>query len=301
MGPTASGKTAIAVELARNLPLEIISVDSAMVYKGMDIGTAKPGPEILQAAPHHLIDICDPAEIYSAGRFREDASVLIREIHARGKIPLLAGGTGLYFRSLERGFSNLPAADRHVRSRLQRQADELGLAVMYARLERCDPESARRIHPNDPQRILRALEVYETARKPMSELFLAGRTNPLSVRTIKFILCPLDRSLLHERIKTRFHRMIELGLVDEVRKFYERGDLSLQQPSMRLVGYRQVWRYLDGELEYDQMLTEAVVATRQLAKRQITWLRSEAGAEWIAADQPGNTNKILKFLDQIPK
>jgi tRNA dimethylallyltransferase len=300
MGPTASGKTEIAVELVKKLPLEIISVDSAMVYRGLDIGTAKPGPDILKQAPHHLIDICDPAMSYSAGRFREDATGLIRDIHGRGQIPLLTGGTGLYFRALERGFSALPAMNKEVRARLQRQAGEMGLAAMYTRLVRCDPESAHRIHPNDSQRILRALEVYETANKPMSEIFSAGRADPLRLKIFKIILCPADRSHLHERIKKRFQRMIELGLVDEVRRFYERGDLSPQLASMRLVGYRQIWRYLDGAVDYGQMLEQAVVATRQLAKRQMTWLRSETGAEWFVANHAGIIDKILKYLDQIP-
>jgi len=299
MGPTAGGKTSVAVELVRRFPLEIISVDSAMIYRDMDIGTAKPGTEIRRVAPHHLIDICDPAESYSAGRFREDALRLIGEIHGRGRIPLLTGGTGLYFRALEQGFSPLPPANRQVRRILKEQTGELGLGVMYERLVRCDPVSARRIHPHDPQRILRALEVLETAGKPMSEVLAAGRSGHLPYRLLKIILCPEQRSVLHQRIEVRFNRMIELGFVNEVRRFYERDDLSPALPSMRLVGYRQIWRYLEGSVDYGQMLEQGVVATRQLAKRQITWLRAETQARWFDSSHPGITDNILKFLDQL--
>lgn len=300
MGPTAGGKTSVAVELVRRLPMEIISVDSAMIYRGMDIGTAKPGAEILREAPHHLIDICDPAESYSAGRFREDALRLIGEIHGRDHIPLLTGGTGLYFRALEQGFSPLPPAHRQVRHRLQQQAGELGLAAMYERLEQVDPVSARRIHPNDPQRILRALEVFEIAGKPMSEVLAAGRSGCLPYRPIKIILCPEQRSVLHRSIERRFKRMIELGFVEEVRRYYERGDLSPALPSMRLVGYRQIWRYLEGSVDYGQMLEQGVVATRQLAKRQITWLRAEDDARWFDSSPPGIIDNILKYMNKFP-
>ena len=300
MGPTAAGKTGVAVELVRRLPLEIISVDSAMVYRGMDIGTAKPGADLLSTAPHHLIDICDAAESYSAGRFREDALSLIKEIHGRGRIPLLTGGTGLYFRALERGFSALPPVSPQLRARLQQQTSEQGLAAMYERLRHCDPASASRIHPHDPQRILRALEIWETSGRPMSALLAAGRSGALPYHCIKIVLCPAARQSLHHDIRLRFNRMIELGFIDEVRGFYERGDLSPAQPSMRLVGYRQIWRYLDGLLDYAQMLEKGIVATRQLAKRQITWLKSEAGASWFDAGEPGVSDKILKFLEQCP-
>ena len=300
MGPTAAGKTSVAVELVEHLPLEIISVDSAMIYRGMDIGTAKPGPDILQAAPHHLIDICDAADSYSAGRFREDALRTIGEIHGRGKIPLLTGGTGLYFRALEQGFSSLPPTDHHLRRKLRQQYEELGLDVMYERLAACDPASARRIHPHDPQRILRALEVFETVKKPMSEILSAGRTGGLPCRLAKIVLCPEHRSVLHQRITTRFNRMIELGFVDEVRGFYERGDLTPDLPSMRLVGYRQIWRYLDGAVDYRQMLELGIAATRQLAKRQITWLKSESGTRWFDGCSEDISGNILKYLDQLP-
>jgi tRNA dimethylallyltransferase len=299
MGPTAGGKTSVAVELVRRLPLEIISVDSAMIYRGMDIGTAKPDPGVLRQAPHQLIDICDAAESYSAGRFREDALRLIGEIHGRGRVPLLTGGTGLYFRALEQGFSVLPATNRRVRRMLQQQTGELGLAAMYDRLVRRDPAAARRIHPHDPQRILRALEVFEITGTPMSELLAAGRSGRLPYRLIKIVLCPVPRTVLHQRIERRFNRMIELGFVDEVRVFYERRDLSPAVPSMRLVGYRQIWRYLQGSVAYGQMLDQGVVATRQLAKRQITWLRSEPEAQWFDGSRPGITDNILKYLEQL--
>ena len=300
MGPTAAGKTSVAVELVQNLPLEIISVDSAMIYRGMDIGTAKPDSDTQQVATHHLIDICDAAESYSAGRFREDALRLIGEIHERGNIPLLTGGTGLYFRTLEQGFSALPPADRRIRRKLRQQYEESGLGAMYQKLTVCDPGSARRIHPNDPQRILRALEVFETVGKPMSEILSAGRVGGLPHRLVKIILCPEQRSILHQRIAARFNRMIELGFVDEVRGFYERGDLTPDLPSMRLVGYRQIWRYLDGSVAYGQMRELGIVATRQLAKRQITWLKSESGARWYDGLRPGISSNILKYLDQFP-
>lgn len=300
MGPTAGGKTSIAVELVHRLPLEIISVDSAMIYRGMDIGTAKPGRDILRQAPHQLIDICDAAESYSAGRFREDALRLIGEIQGRGNIPLLTGGTGLYFRALEQGLSTLPPANQQVRQILQQQTGKLGLAAMYERLVHCDPIAARRIHPNDPQRILRALEVFELTGTPMSEVLAAGRTGGLPYRLIKIILCPEPRSILHQRIEARFKHMIELGFVEEVREFYERGDLSPTVPSMRLVGYRQIWRYLEGAVEYGKMLEQGIVATRQLAKRQITWLRSEPDAQWFNGSRPGIADNILKYLDQLP-
>jgi len=283
MGPTASGKTALAVELVQKLPLEIISVDSAMVYRGMDIGTAKPSPEILNIAPHRLIDICDPAESYSAGNFCRDAYRVIDEIHAQDKIPLLVGGTGLYFRSLEQGFSSLPQANPGVRDKLEAEARDLGWDKMHQRLENIDPVAAARIHRNDPQRIQRALEVYELTGRPLSELHSQGRQASLDYPLIKLIVAAADRTNLHKDIETRFVKMLNDGLVDEVKALYKRGDLSPALPAMRLVGYRQVWDYLEGRESYKNMIEKGIIATRQLAKRQMTWFRSEQNADWFDA------------------
>ncbi|MBF8270684.1 MAG: tRNA dimethylallyltransferase [Gammaproteobacteria bacterium] len=298
MGPTAGGKTALAVELCQQLPFGIISVDSAMIYRGMNIGTAKPGPEILQIAPHRLIDICDAAEIYSAGRFRLDALQAIEEVRRLGKIPLLVGGTGLYFRALEQGISALPAADPVIRERLEREASVIGWRAMHQRLAGIDPESAERIHPNDPQRIQRALELFEITGKSRSALFAVGGEQPLPFQVYKFIIAPVERGIIHERAKQRFLRMLELGLVDEVRGFYQRADMHAALPSMRMVGYRQVWRYLASIISYQQMQEHAIVATRQLAKRQLTWLRSEQNGVWLDATDPDLLNKALKYLQK---
>ncbi len=300
MGPTASGKTALAVELVRRLPIEIISVDSAMVYRHLDIGTAKPPADILASAPHRLIDICDPAESYSAGDFCRDASEEIRDIHGSGKIPLLVGGTGLYFRTLEQGFSALPAADQDVRDRLLLEAGEAGWKKLHDRLANIDPVSAARIHPNDPQRIQRALEIYEITGQPVSVLHGMGRTSRLNLPLIKLIAAPTERSQLNRRIQGRFRQMLDKGLVDEVKCLYSREDLSAQLPSMKLVGYRQVWSYLEGTISYAEMVDKAIIATRQLAKRQLTWLRSEQGASWFDADIPGLVDQIMDFLRKNP-
>ncbi|MFQ5643361.1 MAG: tRNA (adenosine(37)-N6)-dimethylallyltransferase MiaA [Thiogranum sp.] len=281
MGPTASGKTAVAVELARRLALEIISVDSALVYRGMTIGTAKPDADTLRLAPHRLIDILDPAETYSAAQFREDALREMEAICARGNTPLLTGGTMLYFRALEQGLSTLPAADAGVRGQLEAEARHKGWAAMHARLAVIDPVSAERIHPNDPQRIQRALEVYELTGMPLSELCAAGRETPPGYRFVKIVLAPADRAQLHERIRQRFDLMLEQGFLDEVRALHARGDLHPDLPSMRAVGYRQAWDYLDGKLSAAEWVERAVIATRQYAKRQMTWLRSEPGCHRV--------------------
>lgn len=298
MGPTASGKTSVAVDMFKRLPVEIVSVDSAMVYRGMDIGTAKPGPDILRIAPHHLIDICDPAQVYSAGKFRDDALEVIRAIHKRNKIPLLVGGTGLYFRSLEQGISELPEANPAIRGRLESEAGEIGWQMMHARLASIDPESAGRIHPNDPQRIQRALEVYEISGKPLSSFFSEGRQTALPYPLKKIIISPADRQVIHKRVKRRFMEMIELGLVEEVRGLYRREDIDASLPAMRMVGYRQVWRYLEGLINRQQMLEHAIVATRQLAKRQLTWLRAESNSHWFDSTNVQLLDKILKFLKE---
>ena len=279
MGPTASGKTGLALELARHFPCEIISVDSALVYRGMDIGTAKPSTEELAAVPHHLIDVIDPAESYSAARFREDALRLMGEITGRGKLPLLVGGTMLYYRALEQGLSDLPEADVRLRKALEEQMEKQGLEALHQRLKKVDPESASRIKPTDPQRILRALEVYELTGSPLSEHYAKQERDPLPYRVLRIALIPSDRGLLHQRIEKRFDQMLQQGFVDEVRHLYTRGDLDDSMPAIRAVGYRQVWQYLEGEWDYDTMRHKGIVATRQLAKRQLTWLRSTEGLE----------------------
>lgn len=295
MGPTASGKTALAVECVKALPCDIISVDSALVYRGMDIGTAKPDAETLRIAPHRLINLIDPAEAYSAAQFRQDALREIADIASHGRIPLLVGGTMLYFRALQQGLSALPSAEPEVRERLEQEAAQQGWAYMHQRLAQVDPASAARIHPNDPQRIQRALEVYETTGQAMSELWQQQDEQPLPYNVIKIALLPADREVLRERIALRFRQMLELGLVDEVRALRARGDLNLAMPSMRSVGYRQVWEYLDGMLSYEDMVEKGIIATRQLAKRQLTWLRKEPKCN-VYDINPLNYAEILKNL-----
>jgi tRNA dimethylallyltransferase len=296
MGPTAAGKTDLAVHLHENIDCEIISVDSALVYRGMDIGTAKPDKELLAKVPHRLIDICDPIESYSAAQFKQDANIAIKEILDKGKIPVLVGGTGLYFRALEQGLANLPEANYRIRARLEAEGEAEGWQSLHARLSKIDPEAAARINENDPQRIQRALEVYEITGETMSALLSEGRKQPFPHTIKKIILSPEDRSILHERVKQRFLDMLKSGLIDEVKALYSRGDLSLSLPSMRLVGYRQVWRYLDEQTSYEEMQDHAVIATRQLAKRQITWCRSEKDAKWYDSHETGIFSKILENL-----
>ncbi|MEJ2481115.1 MAG: tRNA (adenosine(37)-N6)-dimethylallyltransferase MiaA [Acidihalobacter sp.] len=284
MGPTASGKTDLAVELVRRFPLEIVSVDSALVYREMDIGTAKPGPDVLSEAPHRLIDILDPAENYSAAQFREDALREMAQITVAGRVPLLAGGTMRYFRALEQGLSELPQADPGLRAEIEAQARQRGWQSLHDELARVDPAAAARIHPNDPQRLQRALEVYRLSGVPLSELQQRRRVGAFPFRALRLALLPVDRERLHERIERRFENMLVQGLINEVAHLYERGDLDLSCPSMRAVGYRQVWRHLDGEYDREEMSRQAVVATRQLAKRQMTWLRADNGLEVLNAD-----------------
>ncbi len=300
MGPTASGKTDVAVQLVQDLPCEIISVDSALVYRGMDIGTAKPNADILAKAPHRLIDICDPAEAYSAAQFAADAVREIEDIQANGKTPLLVGGTFLYFRALAEGLSPLPSADPELRAQLEAQAQTVGWAEMHQRLATVDPETASRIHPNDPQRIQRALEVYELTGEAMSKIMRQDNPVELPYNVSKLILAPSDRAVLHDRIAIRFKDMLSKGLVDEVRRLYQRGDLHRDLPSIRAVGYRQVWSYLEGELQYEEMIEKGIVATRQFAKRQFTWLRSEKEASWFDSLQNNIYSKILKKLTNDP-
>ncbi|EMA4782451.1 tRNA (adenosine(37)-N6)-dimethylallyltransferase MiaA [Providencia rettgeri] len=285
MGPTASGKTALAIELRKHLPVEIISVDSALIYRGMDIGTAKPTAEELSQAPHRLIDILDPALPYSAADFRRDALNVMGEITAQGKIPLLVGGTMLYFKALLEGLSPLPSADPAIRSEIEQIAQKQGWDEIHRRLAEVDPVAAARIHPNDPQRLSRALEVYLISGQTLTEMTqTAGEELPYNV--FQFAIAPQDRKILHERIEQRFHQMINAGFEDEVRALYQRGDLHVDLPSIRCVGYRQMWSYLDGEISHDEMIYRGVCATRQLAKRQITWLRGWENIHWLDSEQP---------------
>ena len=283
MGPTAAGKTGLAVNLVKSFPLEIVSVDSALVYREMDIGTAKPDVATLQVAPHRLIDIRDPAETYSAAEFREDALIEMSRITTAGKVPLLVGGTMLYFRALSGGLAELPAASPLIRKRIEKQAIRDGWPALHEKLQQIDPEIASRIHPNDSQRIQRALEVYEITGKKFSDLKNAHRESEAEncgYRILRLIVCPGDRKVLHGRIEQRFSAMIQQGFMDEMRRLYQRGDLDPSMPSMRCVGYRQGWSHLAGEIDQQQMTSQSVAATRQLAKRQLTWLRQESDAIW---------------------
>jgi tRNA dimethylallyltransferase len=284
MGPTAAGKTALTLALAARLPVEVVSVDSALVYRGMDIGTAKPEPHVLAQIRHHLVDVLEPTEAYSAAQFRTDALAAIADIRERGRIPLLAGGTMLYFRALERGLAALPQADPEVRARLEDEARTWGWAALHERLAAVDPTAAARIHANDPQRIQRALEVYELTGEPLTRLLERTGGEPFPYPIAKWIVVPRDRSWLHARIEARFRQMLAEGFVEEVAQLKARGDLDLAKPSMRAVGYRQVWEHLDGRYDYEVMVRRGVAATRQFAKRQLTWLRRESGAEWFASE-----------------
>ena len=280
MGPTASGKTALAMELFDQLPVELISVDSALIYRDMNIGTAKPTPDELARYPHALVDICDPSEAYSAENFRRDALQLMSEITERGKVPCLVGGTMLYYRALQYGLSRLPASDPKVRQYFAQRAEKEGLAVLHAELCKVDPVAGERIHVNDPQRTLRALEVYQQTGKTLTELQQTEQGEPMPYRALKLVKSP-ERSILHERIAQRFEMMLAQDFEQEVEKLMARGDLNLDMPSMRCVGYRQMWEYLDGQCDRTTMVDKGVAATRQLAKRQITWLRSEESANWL--------------------
>jgi tRNA dimethylallyltransferase len=296
MGPTASGKSALAVQLAQNLNAEIISVDSVLVYRGMDIGTAKPTQSERGGIKHHLIDILDPAESFSTGMFRKLALDLMADITRKGKIPLLAGGTMMYFNTLFNGLSELPVANEEIRTKLDLQARAEGWAAMHRRLAEVDPISAEKIHPNDPQRIQRALEVFEISGEPISVWHVRTKQPQLPYQKIKIVIAPDDRSLLHERIAVRFKAMLEQGFVEEVKKLLHRGDLSDKMPSVRAVGYRQVWAYLQGGYNQETMIEKGVVATRQLAKRQITWLRREKDAIWFDSNLNNLFDRVIANL-----
>ena len=295
MGPTAAGKTDLAIACVEQFGCELISVDSALVYRDMNIGTAKPDAETLVRAPHKLIDIIDPAEAYSAANFREDALVEIKSTLSRGKTPVLVGGTMLYYKALQEGLSELPAADASVREQLEADAVQFGWQVMHDRLAKIDAVSAERIHPNDPQRIQRALEVFEISGKTLTEYWQQQTANSLPYNVLKIAYFPEDREILRERIAIRFHQMLELGFIAEVEALRSRGDLSLDMPSMRCVGYRQVWEHLDGLTDYAEMTERGIIATRQLAKRQLTWLRKESNCNFFDID-PLIYHKILKNL-----
>jgi len=301
MGPTASGKTALAIEMRKRYPVDIISVDSALVYRGMDIGTAKPDAETLRQAPHALIDIREPGESYSAAEFRADALVEMSKSVNQGRVPLLTGGTMLYYKALSHGLARLPSASPEVRQAIEEQAGQAGWRVMHARLAVRDPEIAERIHPNDPQRIQRALEVIELTGKRMSDLLREQEEQDLGYRILKIIACPEPRSELHRRIEKRFGQMLELGFLKEMKALRSRGDLSRAMPSMRCVGYRQAWSYLEGEISYEEMCRKAVAATRQLAKRQLTWLRRETSALWYDSNvetvQDSVFREVAEFLE----
>ncbi|WP_312282647.1 MULTISPECIES: tRNA (adenosine(37)-N6)-dimethylallyltransferase MiaA [Pseudescherichia] len=296
MGPTASGKTALAIALRKVLPVELISVDSALIYQGMDIGTAKPDAQEQATAPHRLLDILDPAQAYSAADFRRDALAEMAEITAAGRIPLLVGGTMLYFKALLEGLSPLPAADPAVRAKIEQMAAEQGWEALHKRLAEIDPLASARIHPNDPQRLSRALEVFFISGKTLTELTqTSGEALPYQVH--QFAIAPASRELLHQRIEQRFHQMLASGFEAEVRALFARGDLHTDMPSVRCVGYRQMWSYLEGEISYEEMVYRGVCATRQLAKRQITWLRGWEGVHWLDSEKPEQArNEVLQVI-----
>ena len=324
MGPTASGKTDLAIELCRRLPCDIISVDSAMIYRGMDIGTAKPSPAELAQAPHRLIDICDPAETYSAADFRRDALDEMADITSAGRIPLLVGGTMMYFKALLHGMSDLPSADAEIRRALEQQALENGWESLHRELEERDPVAARLIHQNNRQRLIRALEVIRLTGRPISALWedksrsnsaiddagnrsvedytyftqwQADETPSLPYTVVQLAMAPADRRVLHERINLRFQAMLDAGFLDEVRALMARGDLHSGLPSMRCVGYRQAWSYLAGDCDYSTMVEKGAAATRQLAKRQLTWLRKWSGLDWLDSGDKLMSDTALKIIE----
>lgn len=302
LGPTASGKTERAIELAERLPLEIVSVDSALVYRGLDIGAARPDAATLARAPHHLLDLLDPSESYSAGRFRDDAHAAMAAITCRQRVPLLAGGTMMYVQALTRGLAPMPPSDKDVREQLAAEREYKGLAALHDELAQVDPSAAQRIHPNDAQRIQRALEVYRISGHPISSYHADRRSrgDALGYRPLYLTLAPGERATLHTRIECRFYRMLAQGLVEEVRELLARPGVTAECPAMRAVGYRQVAEYLAGSVDYDTMVQRAITATRQLAKRQLTWLRGMEGVEWYYSEsEPLDplTARIRHFLE----
>lgn len=292
MGPTASGKTSLAMELCKALPCDLVSVDSALVYKGMNIGTAKPTAAEQAAVPHRLIDLLDPLDAYSAADFRRDALAAMAEITAAGRIPLLVGGTMLYFKALLEGLSPLPSADAAVRTGIEAQAQAQGWEALHRQLAEVDPVAAARIHPNDPQRVSRALEVYRISGRTLTELTQC-KGDPLPYKVLQFAIAPRERAQLHKRIGDRFRLMLDQGFEQEVRALYERGDLHPDLPSIRCVGYRQMWDYLSGVVSYDEMTERGTAATRQLAKRQLTWLRGWPDLQWLETDKQAVAQEVI--------
>ena len=299
VGPTAAGKTDLAIALHERLGHDLISVDSAMVYRGLDIGSAKPFAEELARAPHRLIDIRDPATPYSAGDFREDALGEMRQISAAGGVPLLVGGTMMYLKRLLEGEANLPSADPQVRAELERRRERLGLAGLHAELSHIDPASAARIHPNDPQRLMRALEVHRLSGRRLSELWQEQNVETFPWRILSIGLAPFDRAVLHARIAERFATMLKAGLIDEVAALKARPELHADLPAMKSVGYRQVWEYLNGMIDMPELERRGVIATRQLAKRQLTWMRSWNHLHWVDSLGPDPLGKVLKLVREF--
>jgi tRNA dimethylallyltransferase len=299
MGPTASGKTNLAIEICENLPCEIISVDSALIYRDMDIGTAKPNLEELKKAPHRLIDILDPAQRYSVAEFRKDALLAMQDITARGNIPLLVGGSMMYYKALIDGLSPLPESDQDVRKDIEKKAEEFGWDVLHRQLALIDPVSAKRIHPNDPQRLIRAMEVYQLTNRSMTEL-MATKSAPIAYNVKQFCIAPNDRKVLHQRIAQRFELMIDAGFQTEVEKLKGRGDLHLNLPSIRCVGYRQMWQYLDNDYDFNVMREKSIAATRQLAKRQLTWLRGWENIHLLDTFSADNLSEVIKHSQFQP-
>jgi len=298
MGPTGAGKTDAALDLAASLPVEIVSVDSAMVYRGMDIGTAKPDARTLARFPHHLVDVADPTERYSAGRFLEEAAAAMAAIRSRGRVPLLAGGTMLYFRAFQSGLAEMPQADPALRQRIDERAAAEGWPALHAELARIDPAAAARIQPRDRQRLQRAFEILELTGQPPSAHWQQALRSGSRPGDLKLVLAPADRAALAARIEQRFSRMMELGFLEEVRRLHGRGDLGPELPSIRAVGYRQLWDHLEGRLDLAEALQRAVIATRQLAKRQLTWLRAEPQAEWYESLDPATLGRVRTRVRQ---
>jgi len=314
MGATAAGKTDLAVELTKSLPCDIVSVDSALIYKGMDIGTAKPDTSILAEAPHRLIDIIDPSESYSVAQFYQDALREMNEISAAGRIPLLVGGTMMYFRILNEGIAALPSADESVRKVIMQDASEHGWPYVHAQLAKIDPEAAQRIKPTDPQRLQRALEVYRVSGKTMTQIWaeqkepaggkghsdyteLNSGLPPVPYDVVSLAIGPSDRKVLHKRIEQRYHLMLKSGFIDEVKKFHSAANMHADMPSMKCVGYRQVWDYLDNKLNYDEMVERGIIATRQLAKRQLTWLRRWPNLNQLETNDSKVLAKAMKIVE----
>lgn len=299
MGPTATGKTNLAIEFIQRFPAEIISVDSAMIYREMDIGTSKPNAELLKKAPHRLIDIRDPSQSYSAGEFREQAADAIEDILRQKRIPILVGGTMLYFHVLQHGIASLPQNNQQIRLQLQQRLKAQGQQKLHAELQHLDPIAAQRIHPNDPQRLLRALEVITLTGKTITEIHSTQSSSPLPYQFFNIALIPYDRNHHHRLITKRFQDMLQQGFLEEVKKLFMRGDLNVDLPSMRAVGYRQIWHYLEEKLSYTEMQERAIIATRQLAKRQMTWLRAWKNLHSLNYEEKNINNKFAQLIKKI--